>query len=68
MITAVRYITASDGAPLHGAPLVRPLRIFYNLPKAEVVSRLEQALAEGREGVQVEDVAGALRGRIREKE
>lgn len=52
MITAIRCVTSSDSAPLHGAPLMRSLRIFYNLSRAEVAGRLEQALAEGREGVQ----------------
>ncbi|HEX7125701.1 MAG TPA: hypothetical protein VF406_07965 [Thermodesulfobacteriota bacterium] len=73
MVTAIRYIPSPDHrAPLRGAPLARALRVFYDLPRAEVRARLEAALQAGRPGVAASDLigldaAGTLREEVLER-
>ncbi len=72
MITAVRYILSPDDAPpfgalLAGAPLSRSVRVFYDLPRAEIRTRLEGALRNCEEGVAASDLAAIDAGHLREE-
>lgn len=67
MLTAIRYMPSSERTPLAGAPLVRALRVFYDLPHAAVRARLEEALDAGRPGVGRSDLTGLDTGNVREE-
>jgi hypothetical protein len=67
VVTAIRYVASPERAPLQGAPLVRAIRVFYDLPALEVLTRLASALRAGQEGVSTSDLAGFDAGTIREE-
>ncbi len=67
MLTAIRYIASSERMPLQGAPLARALRVFYDLPRAEVRTRLEDALRMGWPGMAASDLTGLDTGNVREE-
>jgi PAS domain S-box-containing protein len=66
VIAAIRYLSSSGSGAPQGAPSARALRVLYNLPEAEVRTRIERALRAGAEGLYASDLADLEAGRLRE--